>query len=72
MDRRQGAELRRARGYFTLPEVAELLGVNRWTFCDWAERGLIPKPTVRMAGPRLYYPASVVKTLKEEIRRTVP
>ena len=71
MDKRQGAELRRARGYFTLPEVAELLGVNRWTFCDWAERGLVPKPTVRLAGPRRYYPASVVKTLREEIRATV-
>ena len=72
MDQRQGAALRRATGHFTGPEVAEFLGVNHWTFCDWVERGLLPKPTARLAGVRKYYPATVVEEIKEQIRATAP
>ena len=55
MDQRKSATLRRKQGHLNATEMAMQLGVNRFTYFYWLERGLIPKPSVTFTGRRRYY-----------------
>jgi predicted site-specific integrase-resolvase len=68
MDTRTGPTLRRQLGYYTTPELAEVLDINKWTLYDFLERGLIPMPTVRL-GRRRYYTGKEVERIKEEFEK---
>lgn len=55
MDTRNSATLRRQQGHLNASEMATQLGINRFTFHYWLERGLVPKPQVTFTGKRRYY-----------------
>jgi predicted DNA-binding transcriptional regulator AlpA len=67
MDRRTTARLRREQGHLNVTEVAGLLGVNKFTFYNWVNQGLIPKPTITFTGRRRYYSARDVDRLRREV-----
>lgn len=68
MDTRRAATLRREQGHFTASETATRLGVNRFTFHYWQQRGLVPKPLITFTGRRRYYSEKDVDTIREIMR----
>ena len=68
MDMRDGARMRRQMGFFNPREVADLLGVNFWTYYDWIERGLVPRPLARL-GRSYYYTRKDVEEIKDEFEK---
>lgn len=66
MDERNSATLRRKQaGHLNVTEMAKLLGVNKYTFFYWVNRGLVPKPTITFTGRRRYYAPREVAKLRE-------
>ena len=64
MDQRDSATLRRKQ-HLNATEMAMTLGVNKFTFHYWMERGLVPKPTITFTGRRRYYSSKDAEIIRE-------
>lgn len=65
MDKRNSATLRRTQGYLNSTEMANELGINKYTFHYWTAHGLIPRPSITFTGKRRYYCEKDVATIRE-------
>jgi hypothetical protein len=68
MDMRNGARLRRQLGYYNPREMAELIGVNFWTYYDFIDRELVPRPKASF-GNSLYYTKKDVESISSEFQQ---
>ena len=47
------------------PEMAKHIGVNKFTFHYWLNRGLVPRPSITFTGKRRYYSRKDVEIILE-------
>jgi DNA-binding transcriptional MerR regulator len=61
----EARDLRRRAGLYTITEVADELGINRWTAYNQVRNGYwIPPTTTIMNGTRRYYTRDEIERLK--------
>lgn len=63
-DPRRGTRLRRARGLWTMMEVATAADIPKSTFHDWAVHGLVPRPSTMLVRRKYYTTPEVEQILR--------
>jgi len=63
-DPRRGTQLRRARGLWTMMEVASAASIPKSTFHDWATHGLLPRPSMKLVKRKYYTTPEVEHILR--------
>lgn len=63
-DPRRGTQLRRARGLWTMMEVAAAASIPKSTFHDWATNGLLPRPSTMLVRRKYYTTPEVEQILR--------
>jgi len=67
-DPRPRSQLRRARGLWTIMEVAAATGVPKSTLWDWIDTGNLPRPTLSLNGyKRKYFTTKEVEQICEMV-----
>ena len=64
MDNRHSATLRRKQ-HLNATEMAEHIGVDKFTFHYWMARGLVPKPSITFTGRRRYFSTKDIEIIRE-------
>jgi predicted DNA-binding transcriptional regulator AlpA len=73
-DQRRGAQLRRARGLWTLLDVAVRVGIPKSTFHEWVMAGQLPQPSLTLPrrgshNPRRYYSTAEVEQIMTSLKQ---